>query len=144
MIKAFIRYQAGENQNLEKILGEGLSAHMVQKTGMMQAPFSLEALDESGEILGGLCAYERNKRVYIIFLHVAEKKRSQGIGTLLLKELERQAVALGCEKIHVDSAEFQAPEFYRAHGYEQIGCINDFFGGYDWLFFSKNLPDIMQ
>lgn len=131
-----ITYRDGEDRNLEKFIYTGLYAHMRAETGMEHAPFTITARRRD-TIIGGLTAYERNRRIYITFLYVSETMRGQGIGRDIMRAVEVEAQKRECLKIHVDSAGFQSPDFYTRLGYAQIGVIPGFFGEYDWFFFAK-------
>ena len=43
----------------------------------------------------------------------------------ILAEAEKEAMRRGCHHVHVDTMSWQAPEFYKKHGYEVIGVIPD-------------------
>jgi ribosomal protein S18 acetylase RimI-like enzyme len=45
----------------------------------------------------------------------------------------------GCVGVWLDTFDFQAPEFYRKHGYEQFGRLDDYPPGHQRLFFQKRL-----
>lgn len=51
-------------------------------------------------------------------LWVAAPHRQAGVGSRLLRLFEERAVARGCNVFYLDTFSFQAPHFYRAHGYE--------------------------
>jgi putative acetyltransferase len=52
-------------------------------------------------------------------VYVAAEFGSQGIGSALLRELERLAKQSGCKQLHMDSSLTAAP-FYLHHGYEEL------------------------
>jgi putative acetyltransferase len=52
-------------------------------------------------------------------VYVAAEFGSQGIGSALLRELERLAKGSGCTELHMDSSLTAAP-FYLRHGYEEL------------------------
>ena len=63
--------------------------------------------------------------MHIDILWVDEKYRKQGLGSKLLEAAESEAKARGCHSVHVDTMTWQAPEFYKKHGYKIIGELND-------------------
>lgn len=76
-------------------------------------------------VIGGLFAETQLAWLRISIMAVAPESRSSGIGAGLLAEAERQAIARGCRYAYVDTMEYQAPRFYRAHGYTVAGAIPD-------------------
>jgi GNAT superfamily N-acetyltransferase len=83
----------------------------------------LAAID--GCTVGGLLAETQFSWLRISIMAVCPEKRSLGIGASLLDEAERQAVTRGCKYAYVDTMDYQAPQFYRAHGYRIAGQIDD-------------------
>ncbi len=83
-------------------------------------------VNEKGEIIAGCLAkmYCWNV-IYIYILWIDEAYRKQGLGSRLLKEIERIAVEEGCHLIHLDTFDFQAKDFYIKHGYEVFGVLED-------------------
>ena len=62
---------------------------------------------------------------HIDILWVDEKYRKTGIGSKLLKATEEEAIRRGCHSVHVDTMSWQAPEFYKKHGYRIIGELDN-------------------
>ena len=83
-------------------------------------------VNEKGEIVAGCLAkmYCWNV-VYVDILWIEEAYRKQGLGSKLLKEIERIAVDKGGSLIHLDTFDFQAKDFYIKHGYEVFGVLED-------------------
>lgn len=54
-------------------------------------------------------------------LLVTKEHQGLGIGSQLLEEFERRCRAAGCHRLTLETAEYQAPEFYRKRGFE-IAC----------------------
>lgn len=63
--------------------------------------------------------------VYVDALWVDEKYRGQGLGSMLLKDIEKTAGENNCDLIHLDTFDFQAKDFYIKHGYEVFGVLED-------------------
>lgn len=83
-------------------------------------------VDVTGNIIAGCLArmYCWNV-IYIDILWVSEKYRKSGLGTKLLKEIERIALEEKCYLIHLDTFDFQAKDFYLKNGYELFGVLED-------------------
>jgi GNAT superfamily N-acetyltransferase len=63
--------------------------------------------------------------------------RGQGVGTQLLKEVEREECRRGCRRAVVETSSFQAPAFYLRHGYQEFGRVAFILPGAARVFLSK-------
>ena len=81
--------------------------------------------DNSGNIIAGILGGTYWGWMHIDILWVDENHRKQGLGTQLLKAAESEAINRGCHSVHVDTMSWQAPDFYKKHGYEIISELND-------------------
>ena len=88
-------------------------------------PLNIIEQDADGNIVGGILGGTYWGWMYIDILWVREDCRRQGTGSKLLAEAEKEAVRRGCHHIHVDTMSWQAPNFYKKHGYETIGILPD-------------------
>ncbi len=88
-------------------------------------PLYIVEYDTNGNIIGGILGGTYWGWMYIDILWVQEDHRRIGIGSKLLSEAEKEAVRRGCHHVHVDTMSWQAPAFYRKHGYEVIGILPD-------------------
>jgi len=52
--------------------------------------------------------------------------RSRGIGSELLRRAEEEAVSRGCDRVFLNTFDFQAPGFYRRHGYEEVFTLENY------------------
>lgn len=77
--------------------------------------------------------------LYIQVLWVDEKYRGQKLGTKLLNRVEQEAKDLGVKLVHLDTFDFQAPEFYLKHGYEIFGTLDDCPKGHKRYYMKKRL-----
>jgi GNAT superfamily N-acetyltransferase len=78
-----------------------------------------------GEINAGLVGVSAVNWFFIAYLWVGEAHRRRGAGSRLLAKAEAVAKARGCDFIYLDSFTFQAPEFYRRHGYREFGRLEN-------------------
>ncbi|WP_027912002.1 GNAT family N-acetyltransferase [Pseudomonas sp. URIL14HWK12:I7] len=95
--------------------------------------------DEQDEIVGGLYGRVFFGWLYIELLVVPEQARGQGTGSTLMQMAEELAREKNCVGIWLDTFDFQAPEFYRKHGFTEIGQIDDYPPGHQHFFFQKRL-----
>ncbi len=64
----------------------------------------------------------------IAALYVAPDRQGQGVGSMLLEQLERDAIAEGIEVLELNST-LTAVGFYQYHGYEALGRTQCFEAG---------------
>ena len=88
-------------------------------------PLNLVEYDGDGNIIGGLLGGTYWGWMYVDILWVHEDHRKKGIGSRLLSAAETEATRRGCHHVHLDTMSWQAPEFYKKHGYEVIGVLPD-------------------
>ena len=62
----------------------------------------------------------------IEYLFVKEELRGQGIGSKLLQQAETEAKNRNCRFAFVNTYQFQAPDFYKRHGYKKIFTLQDY------------------
>lgn len=81
--------------------------------------------DDSGNVIGGILGGTYWGWMHIDILWVDEKFRKRGIGSKLLQAAEDEARRRGAHSVHVDTMSWQAPDFYKKHGYKIISELND-------------------
>lgn len=91
---------------------------------------------EIGGILGGIGYWSG---LEIKALWVEESHRKKGIGTQILKHVERIAMEKGAELSMLDTFDFQAEQFYLKNGYLPVGEIKNFPKGHRKIYFAKRL-----
>ena len=89
------------------------------------APIYIVEYDGEGNVIGGLIGGTYWGWMYVDILWVHEDYRQRGIGTILLRAAEKEAARRGCHHVHLDTMSWQAPDFYKKHGYEVIGVLPD-------------------
>ncbi|MFD5766549.1 GNAT family N-acetyltransferase [Streptomyces sp. NPDC127049] len=128
---------------LTKILDAGLDAYNFAATGTTdedQGELSVRAVDPAtGETVGGLTAWTWGGLLGIDMLWVREDHRRGGWGSGLLRAAEAEAGRRGCDRAVVSSFTFQAPDFYRRHGYVETGRTLGIPGGAQDVHFHKKL-----
>lgn len=100
---------------------------------------SLVVRDEEGNIIGGITGTIFWRHIHIDYLWVDNQLRLKGYGTKLLHKMEEVAKEKKCRLIILDTFSFQAPEFYKKHGYKEFGLIEDHPKGFRQHFLEKRL-----
>lgn len=123
-----------------RVVREGLDLYNVARTGHDDYhPVSIFLRDGHGEILGGLLGNIWGEWLHVTFLWVAEPLRGRRWGTRLLRAAEGLARERGCVGSWLSSFDFQAPGFYRSHGYREFGVLEGQPTGHAHHFLSKRL-----
>lgn len=105
-----------------------------------EAPLQVWALDERGEPAGGLDAHTWAGWLHVNLLWVDTRHRGSGLGSRLLAEAERAGrAARDCTRSRVWTWDFQAPEFYKRHGYDVVCVIPDYPPGITEYTLTKDL-----
>ncbi|MFC5467419.1 GNAT family N-acetyltransferase [Cohnella suwonensis] len=100
-------------------------------------PINLILKDQEDQIFGGVLGRFYRFALYIHVLWVSDQLRGQGYGSRLLEEIESISRSKGCRLIHLDTWNFQAPEFYKKHGYEIFGILEGFPEGFKRYYLRK-------
>ena len=102
--------------------------------------FGKKITDEDGTTIAG-CVAARTVwgTAEVSLLWVDEAYRDQGLGSLLLGEVEREAKANGCTIILLDTFDWQAKGFYEKNGYAVFGELKDCPKGHSRYYMSKFL-----
>ena len=101
-------------------IGEKINEIVPRETDADEEEFVLKIENENGEIIGGCIAeaYEYHwSRMFLNTLWVEERWRHHGLGSVLLREVERIAREKGCRVVTLGTASYMARPFYEKHGY---------------------------
>jgi GNAT superfamily N-acetyltransferase len=122
------------------VVGWGIHNYNIQIAGDIQSQqvcFVLCAPDKI--VAGGLIGKTYWDWLYIDLLFVKEELRGRGYGHRLLEMAENEARKNGIKNVYLDTFSFQAPDFYKQHGYRVFGELKDFPAGHQRYFFTKQL-----
>jgi GNAT superfamily N-acetyltransferase len=122
------------------IIGGGISNFNTQQAGDGKSQslcFVLRGLDE--EIVGGVIGATYWDWLHIDLMWVKDELRGRGYGHRLLTLAENEARQRGAKNAYLDTFSFQAPDFYKRHGYQVFGELADFPPGYQRYFLTKQL-----
>ncbi len=125
-----------EQQFLEDRIYEFNREQTGQDDGQL---FAFLVRNDRREIVAGLSGWTWARACEIRTLWVHPSLRGQGHGRAMLEAAEREARARGCERILLASYSFQAPAFYRKHGFELGWQLEDFPPGHRSCYLVKRL-----
>jgi ribosomal protein S18 acetylase RimI-like enzyme len=87
------------------------------------------ARDGRGRLRGGAVGRTWGRCCELLQLWVDSQYRGLGIGSRLLDVFEAHARTRGCTVFYLTTLSYQAPEFYRAKGYETLAEIDGYPNG---------------
>ncbi|WP_449598332.1 GNAT family N-acetyltransferase [Niallia sp. Marseille-Q9988] len=118
--------------------------NMEQLPEKLKSPYkniSFVVKDDNGTIVAGVTGHMFWHHMHVDFLWVDESLRKAGYGSKLLAKMEQAAKENACAFIYLDTFSFQAPDFYKNHGYEVFGTLDHFPEGVKQYFLQKRLVE---
>lgn len=94
---------------------------------------------EDKNLVGGLIGAIFWNVIHVEVIWTDETFRNKGIASELLRKAEAYAITKDCYLALLDTFDFQAPDFYRKRGYEQVGQIDNYPKGHVKYYFKKEL-----
>jgi GNAT superfamily N-acetyltransferase len=114
-------YVGGADAALDHRLSDELDRYNAAATPEVAPAEELTVrVEDDGELVAGLSGWTWGSAAGIGMTWVHDAHRGAGVGSLLLEAFEQEARRRGCTHAFVTSFTFQAPAFYRRHGYEEI------------------------
>ncbi|MCX3060651.1 GNAT family N-acetyltransferase [Streptomyces beihaiensis] len=105
-----------------------------------ETPLQVWALDPEGAVAAGLDGHTWARWLHVDVLWVDARHRGAGLGSRLLAEAERIAhKERACVNSRVQTWDFQAPGFYRQHGYDVVAVVPDYPPGIKEFTLTKRL-----
>ncbi len=95
--------------------------------------------DVNGRLVAGARCMVLWRWLLLDWLWVEEARRGQGLGSLVLQRAEEAGAAAGCTEAMLNTFSFQAPGFYRRHGYAVFGELTDMPEGETRYWMSKRI-----
>ncbi|KGM31097.1 GNAT family N-acetyltransferase [Inquilinus limosus] len=129
------------DEALEALINDGLNAYNDAVTGYSdRRPLSVVVRDpDSGEILGGAKGRTSLGLLFVELFWLPERLRGGGLGSRILRMMEEEGRRRGCRAGVLLTISFQAPEFYRRHGWRAFGEIACDPPGTSRVFMTKEL-----
>jgi GNAT superfamily N-acetyltransferase len=132
--------------SVERTIGEtkravlgGLIGYNSEKMGRQKYRRFAVSLRDKGEIVGGIVGEVWMTVLFIQFFWIEARFRGEGHGTALIEKIEQEARQFGAVRSYVDTMSVQAPDFYRACGYEAFGALDGYPAGVTRHWFTKAL-----
>jgi len=130
-----IVYEDNPEESAWGIIGRGVGNYNEQQAGdnkFQRLCFVLNSPDQV--IVGGVIG-----ETYLDLLWVKDELRGHGYGHRLLTLAEDEARGRGAKNAYLDTFSFQAPDFYKQHGYQVFGELQNYPPGYQRCFLKKQL-----
>jgi len=108
-------------QRLESFLADRIYEFNSKTTGYLDGRLLAGSIrNDAGEIIAGFSGHTWGGCCEISHLWVIETMRGQGLGRRLLEAAEAEALRRGCGQVVLSTHSFQAPEFYKRLGYQEV------------------------
>jgi ribosomal protein S18 acetylase RimI-like enzyme len=121
-------------------LGQEISAFNMRAVDIHDGRELFAAVrDERGALVAGVDGWTWGATGWIEHLWVRSEDRRRGLGSALLCAVEQEARDRGCAQLGLCTHSFQAPLFYRRHGFEVTGEIPGYPVGHSYFLMRKIL-----
>lgn len=128
------------DRDLSDLLDERIHAFNEEASGYRDGRLlDARVLDDDGGLLGAAVGWTFGGCGYVDVLWVRADARSRGVGSALMDAVEHEVRVRGCTQVALSSHSFQAPAFYVARGYVEVGRTPDYPRGYDQVHLVKVL-----
>lgn len=135
-----IVYVEKPDDSVWEVVGGGIQTYNAQKAGDDQGKRLCFVLYAAGqEVAGGVIGSTYWDWFYIDLMFIKEELRGRGYGHRLLTLAENEARRRGAKNAYLDTFSFQAPDFYKKHGYRIFGELQGFPRGHVRYFLTKQL-----
>lgn len=122
------------------IIGQGISTYNEQQAGDDKGQNLCFVLQSPAQdIVGGVIGAIYWDWFYVNLMWIKDELRGHGYGHRLLTLAEQEARQRGAKHAYLDTFSFQAPDFYKQHGYQVFGELKDFPPGHQRYFLKKEL-----
>jgi GNAT superfamily N-acetyltransferase len=139
---ADLTWSGGDAEGLSAVLHREIARFNGDATELRDGrPLAIEVRAPDGALVAGLAGWTWGGCGYVDVLWVREDSRRRGLGSRLLQAAEDDARAHGCRQMALSTHSFQAPDFYRRHGYVVCGETPGYPVGHSQLHLVKVLDD---
>ena len=128
------------DDGVRRLLDERIHEFNERTTGITDGRFlTVREPDADGDLVGAATGWTFGGCGYVDVLWVREDSRRSGVGSRLLDAFEAEVLARGCTQVALSTHTFQAPAFYAARGYVEVGRTPDYPRGHDQVHLLKRL-----
>ncbi|GIG69845.1 GNAT family N-acetyltransferase [Phytomonospora endophytica] len=123
------------------LISDALDRYNIDATGIDdRRPLAVLARDpRTGDVVGGLTGRTSLGLFFVDLFHLPPDLRGGGLGGRILRLAEDEARARGCRSAVLYTITFQAPGFYRKHGWTDLGEVPCEPPGTSRVFMTKDL-----
>jgi GNAT superfamily N-acetyltransferase len=123
------------------LISDALDRFNVEQTGVAdRRPLAVLVRDpETGRVLGGLTGRTSLGLLFVDVFYLPPELRGDGVGSEILRQAEDEARRRGCRAGVLYTISFQAPGFYRRHGWRDFGEVPCDPPGTSRIFMTKDL-----
>ena len=110
---------------LEAVLEDGLAEYNEEMSRLRDwRPLAVAVHDpDTGALAGGVLGRTSMGLFFLDLFYLPKALRGGGIGSRALRMAEEEAARRGCTAATLVTVNFQAPEFYARHGWQEFGRI---------------------
>lgn len=124
----------------EKYIFEGLLEYNLERIeDKNPRDLGIYLPDETGRKTAGLIGSTHGNWLFVKYLWVSKELRGKQIGSKILIQAEETAKERGCKYSFLDTFSFQAPLFYKKHGYKEVFTLENYPVTGKRYYFTKSL-----
>jgi GNAT superfamily N-acetyltransferase len=106
------------------VIAKGLRDFNTEVTGTNDhRPLAVFVKDAAGKTLGGVLGRTYLGLMFLDTFYLPKSGRGAGVGSKVLAMAEAEGRQRGCKSAVLYTISFQAPEFYKRHGWQVFGEI---------------------
>jgi GNAT superfamily N-acetyltransferase len=106
------------------VIARGLSDYNTEQAGPSDwRTLAVLVKDADGTTLGGIAGKSTLGVLFLDLVYLPEALRGSGLGSSMLAEAEEEGRRRGCKSAVLYTLSFQAPGFYKKHGWRVFGEI---------------------
>jgi GNAT superfamily N-acetyltransferase len=138
--KVILLHDETRCQELGTFLADRIYEFNAKATGYFDGRLLAGSIQsDTGEVIAGFDGHTWGGCCELSNLWVHEQYRGQGLGTLLLRAAEAEAIARGCVQVVLATHDFQTPGFYEHMGYQRKYAIEGYPTGHSDIIYVKVL-----